>query len=143
VAVDGQIDPPLGAAPPLKAQCSVSLSREGTLLVAQVLVLIPVGLPGVQIFQPYETLWPIQHALPLAASPPYEAVAWEFVVTRDQALPVASATISATDDSSHTLPSFEWNGTGWRSGGTRSCGGTLFTAGGPGPYIEFISACTG
>jgi hypothetical protein len=141
VAVPGQIDPPSGNAPPMSAQCSVSLSSEGQFLVAQVLVLTPPGLAGVQIFQPYETLWPNGHLSPLTASPPYEAIAWEFVVTRDKAIPVAASTLAASNSSQQTVPFFSWDGTSWKQDGTGTCGGTAFTWGGTGPDIEFISAC--
>lgn len=141
VAVDGQIDPPSGSAPPMDAQCSVSLGWNGNILVAQALVLIPPGLPNVQIFQPYETLWPISQFLPLATSPPYEAIAWEFVVNRDRAIPVAAASLAASNDSGRSAPFFSWNGTGWEQEGEGSCGGTVFAPGGIGPVVEFISAC--
>jgi hypothetical protein len=140
--VSGQIDPPSGDALPLSAQCSVSISREGTFLVAQVLVLSPPGLAGVQIFQPYETLWS-RFPLGLTSSPPYEAIAWEFVVTRDKAIPVAAATLAATNSSSQLVPLFTWNGSGWRAEGTAPCGGTGFAWGGTGPDLDFISACSG
>jgi hypothetical protein len=139
--VSGQIDAPSGDAPPLSAQCSVSISREGTFLVAQVLVLSPPGLAGVQIFQPYETLWS-QFPLGLISSPPYEAIAWEFVVTKDKAIPVAAATLAASNSSSQLVPFFTWNGSGWRAEGTAPCGGTGFAWGGRGPDLDFISACS-
>jgi hypothetical protein len=122
VPVDGQIDPPGDDVPPMDARCSISISSEGTFLVAQVLVLIPHGLQGVQIYEPYETLWPIDNpfAGPPGSSPPYEAIAWELVVTRDRAIPVAAATMTATCNG---LRSFAW-------GGTK-------------PDIEPISACPG
>jgi hypothetical protein len=140
--VSGQIDAPSGDAPPLSAQCSVSISREGTFLVAQVLVLSPPGLAGVQIFQPYETLWS-RFPVGLTSSPPYEAIAWEFVVTRDKAIPVAAATLAASNSSSQLVPFFTWNGSGWRAEGTAPCGGTGFAWGGTGPDLDFISACSG
>lgn len=143
VAVNGQIYPPSGTAPPMDAQCSLTLSRAGRFLDAQVLVLTPPGLAGVQIYQPYETLWPITHILPLASSPPYEAIAWEFVVTRDGATPVAASSIAASNDSDQMAPSFYWDGVSWRSEGESTCGGTGFAWGGSGPDIEFISACSG
>jgi hypothetical protein len=143
VAVDGQIAPPSGSAPPMDARCSVSLSSEGAFLVAQVLVLTPPSLAGVQIFQPYETLWAVGQIPLLTISPPSEAIAWEFVVTRDRAIPVAASSVAATNSSGQTAPSFNWNGTGWQQEGEGSCGGTAFASGGSGPDIEFISACTG
>jgi hypothetical protein len=139
--VNGQIDPPSGNAPPLSAECSLSLSSEGSFLVAQVLVLTPPGLSGVQIFQPYETLWPIGHFVGLNSPPPYEAIAWAFVVTREKATPVAAASLTATNSSGQTVPFFDWNGSGWRESGSYSCGGGAFSAGGRGPEVAFISAC--
>jgi hypothetical protein len=56
VAVEGQIDPPSGNAPPMSAQCSISTTAEGTFWLAQVLVLIPSGLPDVTVLQPYEAV---------------------------------------------------------------------------------------
>jgi hypothetical protein len=141
VAVDGKIYPPSGTAPPMDARCSVTLSREGRFLDAQVLVLTPPGLAGVQIYQPYETLWPITHILPLASGPPYEAIAWEFVVTREQAIPVAASSIAASNDSDQNAPFFSWTAAGWKQDGEAPCGGTGFAWGGSGPGIEFISVC--
>jgi hypothetical protein len=139
--VNGQIDPPSGNAPPLNAECSLSLSSEGSFLVAQVLVLTPPGLTGVQIFQPYETLWPNGQFVGLASAPPYEAIAWAFVVTREKAVPVAAASLTATNPSSQVVPLFEWNGSGWRQTGTYSCGGGSVSAGGMAPELDFISTC--
>ena len=127
----------------MSAQCSLSVSSEGTFLVAQVLVLVPPGLPGVQVFDPYETLWPNGHLAALTANPPYEAIAWEFVVTREGAIPVAAATLTASNSTGQIVPFYYWTGTGWQQQGTGSCGGTAFAWGGTGPEIEFISACSG
>ena len=127
----------------MSAQCSLSVSSEGTFLVAQVLVLVPPGLTGVQIFDPYETLWPNGQFVSLTASPPYEAIAWEFVVTREEAIPVAAATLTASNSTGQIAPFYYWTGTGGQLQGSGSCGGTAFAWGGTGPYIEFISACSG
>jgi hypothetical protein len=144
VAVSGQINPPSGSAAPMNAQCSISLSSEGGFLDAQVLVLIPGALSGVQIFEPYELLWPNggPPAVALTAAPPYEAIAWEFVVTRDKATPVAASTVTASTATGKSAPSFTWNTKGWKSQGAESCGGTGFAWGGTGPDVEFISACS-
>ena len=141
VAVAGQIYPPAGDAPPMDARCSISIDPEGSFSVAQVLVVTPPGLTGVQIYQPYETLWPNGHALPIASSPPYEAIAWEFVVTRDGASPVAASTEAASKDSTQTASFWDWNGTQFEQSGRGTCGGTAYSWGGTGPSIEFISAC--
>ena len=143
VAVDGQIDPPSGTAPPLKARCSITISPVGPFLIAQVLVLTPPRLTGVQIYQPYETLWPnLGQVGPAFPAPPYEAIAWEFIVNREQAIPVAASSLAATKPaSSGTIPFFDWNGTGWQSGGSGSCGGVGEAWGGTGPEIEFVSVC--
>jgi hypothetical protein len=143
--VDGQIDAPSGNAAPMNAQCSISLTSEGGFLDAQVLVLVPVGLTGVQIFQPYELLWPGDSPLSsvaLTAAPPYEAVAWEFVVSRDKATPVAASTLTASTATGKSAPSFAWNRKGWQSQGAEPCGGTGFAYGGTGPELQFISACS-
>jgi hypothetical protein len=145
VPVTGQIDAPSGSAAPMSAQCSISLTSEGGFLDAHVLVLVPVGLTGVQIFQPYELLWPGDSPLSsvsLTAAPPYEAIAWEFVVTRDKATPVAASTLTASRATGQSAPSFAWNSKGWKSEGAESCGGTGFAYGGTGPDLEFISACS-
>ena len=145
VPVSGQIDPPTsGAAPPMAAQCSVSLDSEGSFWTAQVLVLIPAGLQGVTVQQPYEVFGPpygFGWPAPLP-SPPYEAIAWEDVVTRDGAVTVAAAMADATNDSpfGQMAPSWSWNGTTWVATGTASCGFHGWQWG-THPTIEFISAC--
>jgi hypothetical protein len=140
--VTGQIDPPSGSYPPMDAQCSVSFSSEGRFWVGQVLVLIPPGLSGVQLFEPYELLWPLGHFDGLASTPPYEAIAWEFVVTKNKALPVAASSLRAANSSSQVAPTFDWRGSGWHLDGSGTCGGTGFAFGGVGPSIEFISVCS-
>lgn len=143
VAVNGQIYPPSGSAPPMSAQCTVSIDSEGAFWVAQVLVAIPSGVAGVQVYQPYETLWPTGSFPEPTISPPYEAIAWQFVVTRERAIPVAASTMAAGNPSGETAPVWIWRGTAFQSGGTGSCAGTSFGGGGTGPEIEFISACSG
>ncbi len=121
VPVDGQINAPGNSTPPMDARCSISVSSQGTFLVAQALVLIPTDLTGAQLYQPYETFWPIDNPFPEPLSDsPYEAIAWEFVVTRERAIPVAAATMAATCGD---VESLSW-------GGTK-------------PYIEFIAPCSG
>jgi hypothetical protein len=89
-----------------------------------------------------ETLWPNGQLTGLAGSqPPYEAIAWEFVVTRDQPIPVAASSLTASISSSQVAPLWDWNGSDWQRAGRVSCGGTGFSWGGRGPEIEFISAC--
>jgi hypothetical protein len=141
--VYGEIDAPSGSAPPMSAACSLSVDSEGTFSVAQVLILIPPGLSGVTVQQPYELFGPpFTPFSPPTVPPPYEAIAWEFVVTREGALSVAAATAAGTNVSSSGAiePSFAWNGTTWEPAGTGTCGGQGFSWG-PSPLIEFISAC--
>ena len=91
----GQIEPPSGSTPPMSAQCSVSIESEGGFSVAQALIFIPSSPGFVELWQPYETLWQ-PGSPPPTLSPPYEAIAWEFVVTQDGATPVAASTMDAT-----------------------------------------------
>jgi hypothetical protein len=140
-AVEGQIDPPSGTAPPMDATCSVSISPEGDFWVAQALIVIPRDLPDVQVYQPYETLWPLTGPPMPTTSPPHEVIAWEFVLTGIRVIPVAAAEEAASEATGQMAPFWGWDGTGWQSMGTGSCGGEGFGFGGPGPIIEFISAC--
>jgi hypothetical protein len=141
VPVEGQINPPSGNAPPLSAQCSISFSSEGSFWVAQVLVLTPPGLSGLSIGTAYETL---SYPPPLSTPPPWEAIAWEFVVTKDVATPVISASESATTASNGVIE-WGWTPTGWQSAGPGGCVG--YPGGGysfgltPGPFIQFFLTC--
>jgi hypothetical protein len=143
VAVSGQIEPPSGSAPPMSAACTVSIEPEGTFSVAQVLVLIPPGLTGVTVLQPYELFGPpfVPFGPPPAFPPPYEAIAWELVVTRDGALPVAAVTADASNTSTQMYPAWVWDGTTSQVA-EASCGGQAFAWGGTYPWVEFISACS-
>lgn len=142
VPVDGQLDAPAGGtAPPMSAQCSVSLSSEGSFWDAQVLVRIPPGLQGVTVVQPYEFFGP-----PFAfesSPPPFEAIAWEDVVTSGGAVSVAATLADAVNPSptNQMAPSYTWNGTAWVLTETALCG---FHGGawGPEPTVEFISVCS-
>jgi hypothetical protein len=121
----------------------VSVGSEGVFWVAQVLVLTPPGLPGVVVQQPYEQFAPPYYpfSAPPATPPAYEALAWQFVVTRDGARSVAAATADASNGPfSQTEPSWTWNGTSWHSTGSGGCGSQSFYWG-TYPTIEFVSAC--
>ena len=143
VAVFGQISPPSGSAPPMSAECSVSIDSKGAFSVAQALVLIPPGLPAVTFEQPYEVFAPPYSVFsPPVILPPYEVIAWQLVVTRNGAVPVAAATVEASNSSSsgQMVPEFVWDGTAWRSAGAVSCGGQSWSWG-TDPSIDFISVC--
>jgi hypothetical protein len=136
VAVQGQIYSPDGKAPPMSATCSVSLQPEGQFVVAQALIVSPPDLTEAHVSQPYEEL-SVHHP----AS--YEAVAWEFVVTKDGASSVAATEADATKAADHMAPDWSWtsSGPGDRPGGSR-CGGFGTSGGGwAGPTVEFVSVC--
>lgn len=136
VAVQGQIYPPTGSTPRMSASCSVSLHREGQFLVAQVLIASPRGTEHVHVNQPYEQL-SVHHASP------YEVVAWQFVVTKDGATPVAATEVDATKASNRMAPNWSWTSSGVRQLGSGSsrCGGSGESWGGASPSVEFISVC--
>jgi hypothetical protein len=136
VAVRGQIDSPNWSAPPMGAKCSVSIERTGDFLVAEALVLIPPDLHGVRVWRPYE-----QPLVPRKTDPPYEAMVWQFVVTKNGATSVAGATRDATKAGGNRMaPS--WGLIGSRAGqghpSTSRCGYQGFYGL---PSIDFISVC--
>jgi hypothetical protein len=144
IPVDGQIDAPAGRnIPPMSAQCSVSLTSEGSFWDAQVLVLVPPGLQGVSVLQPYELFDPQSPFLSSPPPPPYEAAAWEDVVTSNGAVAVAGtlADASTTSTTNQMSPSYDWNGTAWVLTDTTLCG-SHSGAWGPDPTVEFISVCS-
>lgn len=136
VAVQGQIYPPSGNTPPMSATCSVSLQDEGQYLTAQALIVSPPGQGDVHITQPYETLSP-------HPASPYEAIAWEFVVTKNGAAPVAAAEEDATKPANRMAPDWSWTSSGVQQLGSGSsrCGGSGVSWGGASPTVEFISVC--
>jgi hypothetical protein len=136
VAVQGQVYAPGGKAPPMRATCSVTLQREGRFDVAQVLIASPSGMGYVHVRQPYEEL-SVHHASP------YEAVAWQFVVTKDGAIPVAAAEADATRPADRMAPDVAWSSSGVKrlGSGSSRCGGSGGSWGGTAPTVEFISVC--
>ena len=134
--MQGQIDPPSGDTPPMQATCSVSLQDEGEFLVAQALIVSPPDLGSVDTGQPYEQL-SVHHASP------YEAIGWQFVVTKDGAIPVAAAEADATKPANRMAPDWSWTSSGVRQlgSGDSRCGGSGESFGGFGPTVEFVSAC--
>ena len=116
----------------MSATCSVAVRSEGAFLVAQELVLIPPDLQGARIGQPYEML-----SLP-KLPPPYEAVAWEFVVTKDGATAVAAMSRDATRPADRMAPGWDWNGSSWNGPDSSRCG---FEGLADGPSVDFIDAC--
>lgn len=136
VAVEGQIDAPSRSAPSLLAKCSVSIEREGDFLVAQVLVLSPPDLRGVHIWRTYE-----QPLVPRETAPPYEAIVWQFVVTKDGARSVGGATRDATKGGVDRMaPSWPLTGAyAWQGRpSTSRCGYQGFYGS---PSVDFISVC--
>jgi hypothetical protein len=136
VAVHGQIDPPSGNAPPMRATCLVRIKREGRFLVAQALIASRLGVGELHVAQPYEEL-AVHHASPFAA------IAWEFVVTKDGATPVAASEAAATRAANRMAPQWDWTGSRWQEPGASRCGGTGGAEGGSGASITFISVCPG
>jgi hypothetical protein len=137
VAVQGQIFPPSGDTPPMSATCSVSIQNEGQFLVAQTLIASPpdLALADLHVNQ-YEQL-------SLRHPSPYEAVAWEFVVTKDGAIPIAAAEADATKPADHMAPDWTWTSSGVQrlGSGSSRCGGSGGGWGGTDPTVEFISVC--
>jgi hypothetical protein len=138
VAAQGQIYPPSGDTPPMSATCSVSIQNEGAFLVAQTLIASPADVPlgDLSLNQPYEQL-SLDHVSP------FEAVAWQFVVTKDGATAVAAAEADATKPADHMAPDWTWtsSGVGHLGSGSSRCGGSGGSWGGTGPTVEFISVC--
>jgi hypothetical protein len=136
VAVQGQIYPPTGSTPRMSASCSVSLRREGQFLVAQVLIASPRGIDHARVNQPYEEL-SVHHASP------YEVVAWQFVLTKNGATPVAATEVDATKASKRMAPNWSWTSPGVQrlGSGSSRCGGSGESWGGTSPSVEFISVC--
>lgn len=132
VAVVGTIEPPSASGPSMDARCSVTLHSEGRFLVAQTLVLIPPGLRGVRVQQPYETLPPRKQRRPFAA------IAWELVVTRNGAVTVAGFTHDATRAANRMAPEWTWSGSGWSRPGSARCGYEGFAGE---PMLDLISVC--
>jgi hypothetical protein len=138
VPVVGRIDPPSGDAPPMRARCSIGLRRERGFLVAQVLIVTPPGLRGVHVREPYEGL-----VGPHTRSRNTEAIAWQFVVTRNGASSVYSAEIDTTRSGTRMAPDWTWTGSKWQGPGGSRCGGSGEGFGGiDGPDIEFVSVCS-
>lgn len=143
VAVQGRIyppsggtSPPSGNTPPMAATCSVSLQHEGQFLTAQALIVSPPGQGVVHITQPYENLSP-------HPAPPFEAIAWEFVVTKNGATPVAATEEDATKPANRMAPDWSWTSSGVQrlGSGSSRCGGSGESWGGASPSVEFISVC--
>jgi len=137
VSVVGRIDPPSGDAPPLQARCSVSLNREGSFSVAQVLVLTPPDLQGVHVEQPYEALTGTN-----VLNENTQAIAWQFVVTRDGATSVDSADYETTRRGGGMAPAWFWGSSGPRTSDDNRCGASGGGSGDAnGPEVAFVSAC--
>ena len=136
VAVIGRIDAPQNSAPPMATRCAVSIRRKTGFDVAQVLITTPRKALAHVGWQ-YETIrFPSGHGN-------REAIAWQFVVTKNGATSVAAASVEATRQAKKMAPEWEWTsaGHGSRPGGSR-CGGTGGSSGGSaGPSIQFVSIC--
>jgi hypothetical protein len=137
VSVVGRIDPPSGNAPPLQARCSVSLRREHGFYVAQVLIVTPPNLHGVRVEEPYEGLSGTN-----AENRNTEAIAWQFVVTRNGGTSINSAEQDTTVAADRMTPDWTWTGSRWEGPGGSRCGGSGGGSGGvDGPDISFVSVC--
>jgi hypothetical protein len=135
VAVDGVLRAPGNAAPPMRARCSVSLTREDGFDVAQELIVTPPGMK-VRLEEPYEGLKSGRQRGNT------EAVAWQFVVTRKRALSVYSAEIETMRSAKHSAQDWVWTRKGPSLGGSGICSGSGEGWGGvSGPDISWVSAC--
>jgi hypothetical protein len=135
VPVHGEIDAPDGSAPALRATCFVATRLEHGFVDAQLMVVAP---PGrlVRLTQPYEQLRLPRH------TPPVEAVAWEFVVTRHGARPVAAETAYSDDYTHRFAPVWTSTGSRWKRTSSDPCGGEGGFGGRASPTVFFfLSAC--
>jgi hypothetical protein len=134
VAVEGEIDAPDLSAPPMRAKCSVRLEPKGRFWVAQALVLVPPDLPPVHIRLPYRQLPRLKRPAP------YEAIAWQFVVTKDGATSTGGATLDATKGAARMAPGWALTGPEAEQGraSTSRCGYQGFYGT---PFVDFISVC--
>jgi hypothetical protein len=132
----GRVDAPNHSAPPLRTQCSAEIREEKSFDVVQVLV----------------TSAPLSHAAGLdelyeqfrsVPGPGEVEVAWQFVVTKDGATPVAAADVEHSRRSFGHAPDFRWTSTGpgARSSGDDVCGSAGGGGGGLYPIVEFVSVC--
>jgi hypothetical protein len=137
VSVVGRIDSPDSSAPALRARCSIDLRREGDFDVAQVLILTPPGLHGIRVEQPYEALTGAS-----AANRNREALAWQFVVTRDGATSVSSAHFETTRPGGRMAHGWFWSSSGPKTTDDFRCGGSGGGSGNAnGPEVVFASVC--
>jgi hypothetical protein len=120
----------------MRAMCLVRIKHEGRFLVAQALIASRLAVGELHVAQPYEEL-SVHHASP------FEAIAWEFVVTKDGATPVAASEADATRAANRMAPDWDWTGSQWQGPGGSRCGGTGSSEGGFGASITFISVCPG
>jgi hypothetical protein len=120
----------------MATRCAVILRREKGFDVAQVLITTPVKVRA-HVSWRYETIkLPSGHGS-------REAIAWQFVVTKDGATSVAASNVLATRQAKKMAPEWDWTsaGHGSRPGGSR-CGGTGESGGGStGPSVQFVSIC--
>jgi hypothetical protein len=135
-AVDGVLEEPRGAAPAMPVRCSVRVTRKRGFDVAQELVVTPARLK-VHLRRPYGQL-----TFP-RASGNWEAIAWQFVVTRAGAVPVASSELNGQLTVKHRrAPEWSWTRSGPSNEGTQACiGGLESISGGNGPDVLWVSAC--
>ncbi len=137
VSVVGRIDPPSGTEPPLPARCSISVQREPGFYAASVLVLAPPTLRGVHIQEPYGTLSGIRDD-----KRDSQAVAWEFVVTRQGATSVDSAEQATSRQGVHVARAWVWSSAGAKTSAGMHCGAGSGGSGGiDGPVVTFVSVC--
>lgn len=136
ISVIGRIDPPSGDAPALAARCSIDLHPEHGFYHAQVLVLTPPDLSGAKVEAPYEAL-----TVPYHRNGNQQALAWEFVVTREGATSVASAEQETTRPGAGMAQTWLWTSAGPKPGGSGQCGSSGGGFGPDGPSVSFISVC--
>jgi hypothetical protein len=137
VAVVGRIEAPSGDASPLQARCSIDLQKRRGFYDAQVLVLTPPDLQGVRVEQPYEAVTGAT-----VRNENTQALAWEFIVTRNGATSVSSANYATSRRGGRMAPDWFWFSSGPKKSGDFQCGGSGGGSGDAnGPDVAFMSAC--
>jgi hypothetical protein len=134
-AVDGVLYAPKMAAPPMQVRCSVRVTPHRGFDVAQELIVTP-GRLKARLRAAYgELTWPRAH-------PNWGAIAWQFVVTRDRAVPVVASSLYGEKSVKHRqAPEWVWTRSGPSGGIREPCGGDYSISGGLAPDVVWVSAC--
>jgi hypothetical protein len=142
-SVVGTVSPPDDPSRTLKVRCAAQVKSEQGFAVVTLVMSTPSSADTPSIPDGPLTAAGLPGSPPLTQDNGAETLAWRFVVTSTDVVPVESATHFKTHNADVMIAEYEVSQNGWKGGGATRCGGDAYVGGSSGQsaVIAFTDAC--